>query len=315
MIEFLRLASIFGVLPFPNHSRSNKSLISSGVILVIQLLFQLFYFIYFCQTLKQFYDSGFAEPIRVRITAVTSLINFFLDQFNVCAIIAFSLRVPKLTRAFLRVCEYNDKCLQFNDKPWSSIRMYFFTLFTASVVISKNLYVFITVHYPVLNIKLTARYIHVLIVFSEQYVSYMSLEIKSRLAYLNKKLKSKSALTCPDVELLQGAFSELTKCQILLSKRVSKFMLFDLAQLLMLIIFRTLNAVVFCMMAEEENAKSISWCATNLMYTSDCMWRFSMITWSCDSLQAEVNFYLCIHHSSMKWQIFSSISLQKKKSQ
>jgi hypothetical protein len=299
MIEFLRLASIFGVLPFPNYL-SNKSSISSGVIHVIQLLFQIFYFIYFCQNFKKFYDSGFSEPIRERITTVTSLINSFLDQFNVYSIIAFSWRVPKLTRAFLRVCVYNDKILQFNDKPWSSIRKYFFTVFTASVVIVKTVYMIITVHYPELNIKLSVRYIYALIVFSEQYVSYMNLEIRARLTYLNQKLKSKSALTKQDVELLQSAFRELTNCQCMLAKSVRKFMLFDLAQLLMLIIFRTLNAVIFCVMAEAESAQSISWCATNLTFTCDCMWRFSMIAWSCGSLQAEVNFYFSTHHSSLK---------------
>jgi hypothetical protein len=292
MIEFLRLASVFGVLPCTN-SRSNKSSISSGVILLIQLICQLFYVKYFCQNLKQFYDSGASEPIRVRITAVTALTNFFLDIFNVSAIIAFSLRVPKLTRAFLRVCAFNDKILKFSDKPWSRIRKYFFTLFTASVMIAKNLYMFITVNLPELNVKLSARYIYALIVFSEQYVSYMNLEIKSRLAFLNKKLISTSSLTKQDVELMQGAFRELTKCQRLLSTSVSKFMLFDLAQLLMLIIFRALNAVVSCVVAEAESAKSITWCTLNVMYLCDSVWRFSMITWSCGSLQAEVK--LCLY--------------------
>jgi hypothetical protein len=119
----------------------------------------------------------------------------------------------------------------------------------------------------------------------------MNLEIKSRLKYLNKKLKSESAHTYQDIEHLQGAFNELSECQTLLAQSVSKVMLFNLAQMIMLIIFRSLNAVVFCVMAEEENAKSISWCATNLVYTCDCIWRFSMITWSSGSLQAEVKFY------------------------
>jgi hypothetical protein len=293
MIEYLRLASVFGVLPYRN-CRSSKSSISSGAILLIQSIFQLFYLICFCQNLKQFYDSGVSEPIRVRITAVTALINFFLDLFNVCAIIAFSLRVPKLTRTFLIICACNDKVLQFSDKPWSRIRKYFFTLFTASVTIAKNLYMFITVNLPALNFNLSARYIYFLIVFSEQYVSYMNLEIKSRLTYLNKKLKSESsALTKQDVELMQGAFKELTKCQRLLSTSASKFMLFDLAQLLMLIIFRLLNAVVSCVVADAEKTQSTSWCTLNLMYLCDCLWRFSMITWSCGSLQAEVKIKLC----------------------
>jgi hypothetical protein len=119
----------------------------------------------------------------------------------------------------------------------------------------------------------------------------MNLEEKSRLKFLNKKLKSETALSFQDIKHMQGAYKELTECQALLAKNVSKVMLFNLAQMIMLIIFRTLNAVVFCVMAEEENAKSISWCATNLVYTIDCMWRFSMITWSCGSLQAEVSLY------------------------
>jgi hypothetical protein len=304
MIEFLRLASIFGVLPCTNYG-CNKSSISSGVILVIQLICQLFYFIYFCRNLKQFYDSGASEPIRVRITSVTALINFLLDQFNVCAIIAFSLQVPKLTRAFLRVCANHDKILQFSDYPWSSVRKYFFTLFTASVAIAKNLYLLIAVHYPGLNITFTSWYIYFLIIFSEQYVSYMNLEVKSRFKYLNKKIKSEKALTDQDIKHLQGAYKELTECQTLLAKNVSKVMLFDLAQMVMLIIFRSLNAIVFCVMAEAESAKSISWCATNLVYTSDCIWRFSMITWSCGSLQAEVNLYVMIYPSSLKRLTFS----------
>jgi hypothetical protein len=125
----------------------------------------------------------------------------------------------------------------------------------------------------------------------------MNLEVKSRLKYLNKKLKSETALTFQDINHMQGAYKDLTECQALLAKNVSKVMLFNLAQMIMLIIFRTLNAVVFCVMAEEENTKSISWCATNLVYTIDCMWRFSMIAWSCGSLQAEVSLYVDLLHS------------------
>jgi hypothetical protein len=283
MIVFLRVASIFGVLPCSKGGLSKTS-ISSGAILVIQIIAYLFYIVYFCQTFKQFYDTGFLEPTRTRIAKVTALVNYSIDIFNVCAIIAFSRRVPQLTQTFLRICARGDKILQFNDSPWTSVRMYFFTLFTAAEAIAKNSFLIFSMN----SNSLSARYVSVLIVFCEQYISYVSLEIKSRLKHLNAKLKTRNAPTQKDVESLLSIFRELTGFQTRLAKYVSKILLFDLAQLLMLIIFRSLNAIWSCVFTEVGSTRGISWCVTNLVFTCDGLWRFSMIAWSCGSVQAEV---------------------------
>jgi hypothetical protein len=289
MIEYLCLASICGVLPSTKLG-FHKSSVLSCAIFVIQVIAEITFIIFFYHMLTEFYNSGYSQPTRTKITKVTALFNVFLDQCNVCAIIAFSLQVPNLTHKFLSICARNDEILQFNDKPWTSIRMYFFTMVTPSVVIARNLYLYFSKHYSSVTTSLMLGYIHAMILFSEQYVSYMNQEIKSRLKFINEKLRcgTRSTLTQYDVELLQGAFKELTGCQNLLAKKVSKVMLFNLAQLLLMIIFRSLNAFLFCVLADAESAKSTSWCGANLVFTCDCAWRFSMITWCCGSLQAEV---------------------------
>jgi len=286
MVPFFYLARIFGVLPFSNIDTNHLTVTKCARLLsfLVQSFFGVIFLIYF---INYYHQQPIAKEMRAMITSATVTINFILDQFNVWSIITLSQKLPRVVNGILRNFSFADKILEQSDTTWRKIRLLFFTAFTVTIIITKGTFLFITVDDNSFTVSASARYIYAMILVSEMLVSFLCLEIKSRVQILNKELKS-SQVNFKEIKALHHVFQALNENHFSLSVCTRKFLLFDLSQMLTLVVFRALYLFVSCNGDQDNEGKRIILCIKDLVYMTDCIWRFCMLTRSCGTLQNEV---------------------------
>jgi hypothetical protein len=296
MIPFLHLARVFGVLPFSS-VKAEKLIVSKTsrlISLSVLSVMEIFFLLHFCTkfmrmlSLNEFHDANMRDTIQ----SATFIINYLLDQFNVCAIIELTWKLPGVVNAVLRGNFLFDKTFLLPDLGWRYKRLYLFLCVTLFALVTKSTLLIILVDYNSWITCLTARYIYSVTLITEQLMSLMCLEMRSRLVCLNKKLKVLRSTINSDlseIQSIQNAYRALLESQNLLSQCFTKFLLFDLSQMLFQIIGRIIDTFGSYVSMEAQDTNGIHYLLLkNSVYILDCMWRFFAICWYCDALQSEV---------------------------
>lgn len=293
MIPFIHLARIIGILPFSSVKAEKLTVtkISRLISLFALSVWELIYLWYFCKAFNGFISFNEIHETNMRdtIKSATFILNFLLDQFNVCAIIEFTWKLPGVVNTVLRSNFRLDETLRLPRlRRWN--KSYFFLCVTIFALVTKATLLIILVNYDSWIICLTTRYIYSVILISEQLLSLMCLEMRSRLDCVNKKLfllRSIENLDLREIKSFQDAYRALLESQNFLSQSVKKFLLFDLSQMLFQIISRIVDTLGYYVTLEARDTFNIN-LLKNSVYVIDCIWRYFTICWCCGALQSEV---------------------------
>jgi hypothetical protein len=291
MIAFLYLARLFGIVPFLRMEK-NK-LVATKWTLRISLIVQSFMVILYLgyilnhEKIKHLmFHSSDSKDVPYLFTCIITTFSYSVDMVNVILIVLFSQKTHKLFNTLLRKFGTIDEKI-FTRCPKS--KSVYFAILATSVFISKTIFLFSRYDNFRISVNVGARYIYGMILFTELLISLTCLEIKSRYTKLHSILKT-SAGNCnlQEVRALHTIYSSLRDGHSLFATHVSKFLLTDISQMLMLIMNGILSVFVNCLVTKEGGEqKSFSWCTTHGILAADCTWRMCFLIHSCGALQIE----------------------------
>jgi len=290
MNALFQVARVFGVIPLSKiglNQRFSVTKIARLFSLVVQSGMALVYLKY-CYTKYLASQSG-SQSFKTKITSATSVINYSLDQLTVWSVIILSQQFPTVTNKIFKNFSFVDKTLQQSKYLWPKVRLNIMILMSTLMFLSKNISTFFVGGHISLLLLISSRFIYIMIIVAELIIVNFCLDIKYRFKNLNEELKSQNTcLNKSQAEKLHFVFRALDEIHSKLAASTRKILLFDLSQILMMILSRSLNICIHCFAPEDNESKSSIWCFTQALYVADCIWRFCMIICSCGTLQNEV---------------------------
>jgi hypothetical protein len=291
MIAFLYLARLFGIVPFLRMEK-NKLVATKwtlGISLVVQSFMVILYLVYILNHEKIKYllsRSSDSNDIPYLFTCIITAFSYLVDIVNVSLLVLFSQKTHKLFNTLLQKFATTDEKIFTHCLKSKSV---FFVILASSVYISKTYFLVSRYDNFRISVNVGARYIYGMILFTELLISLTCMEIKSRYTKLHSILKT-SAGNCnlEEVRALHTIYSSLRDGHSLFALHVSKFLLTDITQIVMLIMNGILSVFVNCLVTKEGGEqKSFSWCTTHGILATDCTWRMCFLIHSCGALQIE----------------------------
>jgi hypothetical protein len=294
MIGFLYVARCFGIVPFLKIE--NKKLVVTNWTLRISLFVQssmaIMYFIYVLHQDKMRYllfnkrrrsfNPNDANDVRYMFTCIVTAVSFAADIINIFHIVLVSQKSHKLINLLLQKFLTIDKTIS----PIPKSKDVFFIVLTTSVFVAKTIFLFSRYDRFQISFNIGARFIYGMTLVTEQLISLTCVDMKSRYGKLHSLLKTRAG--CCDLEevrALHSTYSSLREAHSLFAGHVRKFLLSNISQMVLLIVNGILSVFVICLISKQQ--KSLSWCASNGIFATDCIWRLCFLVYNCGALQTE----------------------------
>jgi hypothetical protein len=240
-------------------------------------------------------SSGGAADERLMFTSLTILTNIIVDILNLVVIIQLSQRNHKIVNILQKHFVEIDDTYAGQPPKWK--RAALMTIFTALIYIARVSFVFSQFDKYQISFNVGVRFAYGMTFFTEQLISLMCLEMKARYENVHLLLKLKvGCINYKEVRALGSSLISLRDAHCLLIRHVRTFLLSDISQLVLLVTTGILNIFLCCLVPSEgEEQKSASWCATNVVFATDCLWRVCFLVRNCGALQNEVRRYSYRH--------------------
>jgi hypothetical protein len=297
MIAYLYMARLFGIVPFLK-IEENKLVATnwaSKTSLFVQSFMAVLYLVYILNEEKikylmfdKYSNSNDADDVRYMFTCIVFALHFAGDLINICIIVLMSQKTLKLFNTLLHKFSTIDE----NISPCPKSKAGFFVILAASVFIAKTYYLFSRYDHFRISFNIGVRFTYGMNLVTELLISLTCMEIKSRYTKLHSLLKTSTGnCNLEEVRALHTAYSSLRDGHALFAWHVGKFLLTDISQMVMLITNGILSVYVICLTKEGGEQKSVTWCASNGIFATDCIWRMCFLVYNCGALQTEVCFF------------------------